>query len=181
MKETIENRERCSSDDIVEQVAGVHVPASASSTIGQLQLHGPGFRAKDRRRGLWNLPMRLRIAVETRHVSEVSLHGSLELGLMTIIDKMLQLLNITLLLTLHLVLYTKGHGLLSISCPTYLEDTVFRAFVKFSLYIFCPFQFTIHFSPSHLTLQCPGIFLMQHPHPIQHLGSISTAELVTSA
>ena len=48
-----------------------NIPAPASSRTWQLQPCGSGFRVKDRRKEIWDK------ATEARHVSRVSLNGSL--------------------------------------------------------------------------------------------------------
>lgn len=56
------------SDDIIEK--GGHV-----LQVLQAWPCGSDFRVKGRRKGLWNLPLRLRKVTEARCVAGVSLHG----------------------------------------------------------------------------------------------------------
>lgn len=44
---------------------------------GKLRSHGSGFRVKDQRKGLWNLPPKLRKAAEATCVAVLSMHGDL--------------------------------------------------------------------------------------------------------
>lgn len=55
-----------------------HGPALARSRTWQLWPGDSGFRVKDAKRRLWNLPLWLRQAAGARHVGGGSLHGGPE-------------------------------------------------------------------------------------------------------
>ena len=57
---------------------GCHVPVWEHSRTWQPQPHGSGFRVKDTRKGLWDVPPQLRKADEVKCVSGLPLHGDLE-------------------------------------------------------------------------------------------------------
>lgn len=72
MKKTIENRK-------LVKMYLKHVPPLTNSRTWQHWPHGSGFRIKDLRKRLWNLPLQLRKATEARHGgSERTLHEAVK-------------------------------------------------------------------------------------------------------